>query len=297
MYFRRALLRAWRGLDEFEGRAGSLRTWLLQNRDQRVPRRGREAVQERGLPIELRAASRIPREEPGERLTESVWLEPYPDEKLGLEDGYAAPEARYERRESVELAFIAALQNLPPRQRAVLILREVLGFSAREVAETLETTVASVNSALSAPARRRRAPPRAEPADHTARAGRRAHPRARRGLRGRVGQGRRRHHGRDAHRAADVRNAAVRVVVPRAGGGRGLSARWPAAWAPGPGARQRAAGVRRISVESRGGKLPWCGARRAHPRWPRIAAVTAFGSPAVFGRFGLPDELAPGGDR
>jgi RNA polymerase sigma-70 factor, ECF subfamily len=77
-----------------------------------------------------------------------VWIEPYPDERLGLEDGFASPDARYEQRESVELAFVAALQNLPPRQRAVLILREVLGFSAEEVADVLDTTATGVYSAL-----------------------------------------------------------------------------------------------------------------------------------------------------
>jgi RNA polymerase sigma-70 factor (ECF subfamily) len=140
-----ALLRAWRGLPKFEGRS-SLRSWLYRiatntclNVIERRPKRV--------LPIDYGPPA-DPHDGPGEPLIESVWVEPYPDEKLGLEDGLAAPEARYEQRESVELAFIAALQNLPANQRAVLILREVLGFSAKEVADALDTTTASVNSAL-----------------------------------------------------------------------------------------------------------------------------------------------------
>src|SRR5436309_2362174 len=140
-----ALVRAWRGLPRFEARS-SLRSWLYRiatntcldvigKRPKRV------------LPIDYGPAA-DPHDGPGEPLVESVWVEPYPDERMGVEDGFAAPEARYEQREAVELAFIAALQHLPARQRAVLILREVLGFSAREVADTLETTTASVNSAL-----------------------------------------------------------------------------------------------------------------------------------------------------
>jgi RNA polymerase sigma-70 factor, ECF subfamily len=139
------MLRAWRGLRRFEGRSAT-RAWLYKiatnvcldaigKRPKRV------------LPIDYAPPARTG-DDPGEPLAESVWVEPYPDERLGLEDGHAAPEARYEQREAVELAFIAALQHLPPRQRAALILREVLGFSAREVAAALDTTVASVNSAL-----------------------------------------------------------------------------------------------------------------------------------------------------
>jgi RNA polymerase sigma-70 factor (ECF subfamily) len=140
-----ALLRAWRGLPRFDGRS-SLRAWLYKIATNTcldvIARRPK-----RWLPID-HVAPAEPDQMPGRPLVESVWVEPYPDVMLGLEDGYAAPEARYEQRESVELAFIAALQHLPAMQRAVLILREVLGFSAREVADTLETTVASVNSAL-----------------------------------------------------------------------------------------------------------------------------------------------------
>jgi RNA polymerase sigma-70 factor (ECF subfamily) len=99
------------------------------------------------LPIDYGPAA-DPHGGPGEPIVESVWMEPYADERFGLQDGLAGPEARYEQRESVELAFIAALQHLPANQRAVLILRDVLGFSAKETAETLETTVASANSAL-----------------------------------------------------------------------------------------------------------------------------------------------------
>ncbi len=137
------LLRAWRALGRFEGRS-SLRSWLYRiatntclNAIARRPKRV--------LPLDYGPSS-DPHDGPGRPLVESVWVEPYPDG--ALTDERAAPDARYEQRESVELAFVAALQHLAPRQRAVLILREVLGFSAREVAEALDSTVASVNSAM-----------------------------------------------------------------------------------------------------------------------------------------------------
>ncbi len=138
------LLRAWRGLAGFEGRS-SVRSWLYRIATNAcldaIARRPK-----RVLPVDYGPPS--DEHDPGEPLVESVWVEPYPDQTLGLESGYATPDARYEQLEAVELAFVAALQHLPPRQRAVLVLREVLGFSAREVSESLETTVASVNSAL-----------------------------------------------------------------------------------------------------------------------------------------------------
>ena len=136
-----ALLRAWRGVAGFEGRS-SLRSWLYTIATNACLR-AIERRPERVLPVDYGPAS-DPHDEIADRLTEPIWIEPYPD----TVDALAAPAARYEARESVELAFIAALQHLPARQRAVLILRDVLGFSAREVADTLDTTPVSVDSAL-----------------------------------------------------------------------------------------------------------------------------------------------------
>lgn len=140
-----ALLRAWRGLPRFEGRS-SLRSWLYKIATN-VCLKAIERRPKRVLPIDYAPAA-DPHDGPAEPVTESVWLEPYPDEQLGLEGGLLGPDARYEQREGIELAFTAALQRLPARQRAVLILRDVLGFSAQETAEALETTPVAVDSAL-----------------------------------------------------------------------------------------------------------------------------------------------------
>src|SRR5829696_8931538 len=128
------LIRAWRALPKFRGDS-SPRTWLYRIATNvcldAIARRPK-----RVLPIDY------------DDEEAPHWIEPYPDATIGVEDGEAAPEARYERREALELAFVAALQHLPPRQRAALILRDVLGFSAKEASESLDTTVASVNGAL-----------------------------------------------------------------------------------------------------------------------------------------------------
>jgi RNA polymerase sigma-70 factor (TIGR02960 family) len=136
------LLAAWRGLDQFDQRA-SIRTWLYRI----ATNRSVDA---------LRASARRPRRiepmtempEPS-RLAEPIWLEPYPDVLLeGLADQTPGPEARYEMKEAISLAFVSGLQHLPPQQRAVLTLRDVLGFKAAEVAEMLDATEAGVNSLL-----------------------------------------------------------------------------------------------------------------------------------------------------
>jgi RNA polymerase sigma-70 factor (TIGR02960 family) len=138
------LLAAWQGLGGFQGRA-SMRTWLYRIATNRCLNA-------------LRSASRrpakewdIPEVEPPEptQLGEVVWLQPYPDALLeGALDVPLGPEAQYEQSEAISLAFVSALQLLPPRQRAVLILREVLGYHAKEVADMLDSSVESVNSAL-----------------------------------------------------------------------------------------------------------------------------------------------------
>jgi RNA polymerase sigma-70 factor, ECF subfamily len=138
-----ALLRAWRGMPSFQGRS-ALRTWLYRiatNSCLRLIERRPRRV----LPIDYGPPG-DPHSELAAPLVESVWVEPYPDAALGT--GLASPDARYEQRESVELAFVAALQHLPARQRAVLILRDVLGFSGAETADALETTTKAVYSAL-----------------------------------------------------------------------------------------------------------------------------------------------------
>jgi RNA polymerase sigma-70 factor (TIGR02960 family) len=138
------MLSAWRGLGGFDGRS-SLRTWLYRIATNRCLNT-------------LRSASRrpaqqwnIPKVDPPEptRIGEIVWVEPFPDTLLeGALSGPPGPEARYEQTEAISLAFVTALQMLPPRQVAVLILRDVLGFHATEVAGLLDSTVDSVNSAL-----------------------------------------------------------------------------------------------------------------------------------------------------
>jgi RNA polymerase sigma-70 factor (TIGR02960 family) len=136
------LLAAWRNLEAFEGRA-SVRSWLYR------------IATNRCLDA-LRARSRRPREIPAmadmpepTQWTEPIWLEPYPDVLLeDIPDRSAGPATRYEARESIELSFIVALQHLPPRQRAALVLRDVLGFRTAEVAEMLDAGEGSVKGAL-----------------------------------------------------------------------------------------------------------------------------------------------------
>ncbi|HXB49040.1 MAG TPA: sigma-70 family RNA polymerase sigma factor [Streptosporangiaceae bacterium] len=135
------MMAAWRGLDRFEGRA-SLRTWLHAIATNKCLNHLRASRTLAPYPPE------VPLPEPT-RSGEPLWLEPYPDALLGdLPDDALGPEARYEVRESVSLAFVTALQHLPPRQRAALVLRDVLGFRAAETAAILGCTVDAANNLL-----------------------------------------------------------------------------------------------------------------------------------------------------
>jgi RNA polymerase sigma-70 factor (TIGR02960 family) len=136
------LLAAWRGLERFEGRA-SVRTWLYRI----ATNRSLDALRaSRRRPEDLQRMTAMP--EPTRRA-EPIWLEPYADVLLeGIPDDAPGPEARYESKEAIALAFVVGLQHLPPQQRAVLVLRDVLGFRAGEVAGMLDTSEPSVNSLL-----------------------------------------------------------------------------------------------------------------------------------------------------
>jgi len=149
------LLAAWRGQDGFEGRA-ALRTWLYRiatNRCLNALRDRQRRPQTSPVPPDT------PEPPTPTRLGEPIWVEPYPDTLLA---GIDLPESRYERREAIGLAFAAGLQRLPPRQRAALVLRDALGFSARETAEMLDTTEVAANRLL---ARAREGLPPAERTD------------------------------------------------------------------------------------------------------------------------------------
>jgi RNA polymerase sigma-70 factor (TIGR02960 family) len=154
------MLAAWQGVGGFEERA-SIRTWLYRIATNRCLNARRSASRRRAKEWD------VPNVEPPAptRLGEVVWLQPYPDTLLeAAVDAAPGPEARYERTESISLAFITALQVLPPRQVAVLVLRDVLGFHANEVADMLDSTLDSVNSALkrARAALQRRRPPGAD---------------------------------------------------------------------------------------------------------------------------------------
>jgi len=274
------LLRAWRGLPRFEGRA-SVRAWL-----HRIATNVALDMAARRRPRGLRPDP----EPPG-----GGWVEPFPDELLGDDTGRAGPDAVYEQREAIELAFVAALQHLPPRQRAALILRDVLGFSAREAGEVLGASPASVESALQRArvAARERLPERSQ--QSTIRE---------------LGD-------------AGVRDVVDRFVTAFVGGdvpqivGLLTDDVW-FAMPPHPGyASGRDAvsqswlmpvrtptGLRYAPTRANGqvalGTYAWDAEAGAHVpialdvltlRGRQVAAVVAFRTPEVFGRFGLPDVL------
>src|SRR3954452_3536033 len=140
-------LAAWRGLDSFEGRS-SVRTWLYRIATNRCLNALRDASRRPGA--DGAGLDLLPPDRPEPtRVGDPLWLQPYPDALLeGIADDAPGPDQRYEAREALALAFVAGLQHLPPAQRAILVLRDVLGFRAAEVASMLDVSDAAVNSGL-----------------------------------------------------------------------------------------------------------------------------------------------------
>ncbi len=287
------LLRAWRGLPGFDGRR-SLRPWLFKIATN-VCLDAIASRPRRWLPTGYGSPADSGGDAPHEPLPEPVWVEPYPGRQLGLADGYASPEARYEQREAVELAFIAALQHLPARQRAVLILRDVLGFSAKEVAAALGTTPASVTSAL----QRARQTIRARLPGQSQQAAMRS-----------LGDNRLRDLVRRLTDALEAGRVEVIVAMlaedatfampPYPGWYRGrdaLSKSWLMPSEPPAGLRyvptrangQLALGAYKLDPQQ-GSYLP-VALDVLSLRGTRITAITAFRTPQVFPRFGLPGKL------
>ncbi len=288
------LLRAWRALPKFRGRS-SLRTWLYRIATNvcldAIARRPK-----RVLPIDYGPVMGPGDDEAEQPVDQSLWIEPYPDDALGIADGAAGPDARYERREALELAFVAALQHLPPRQRAVLILRDVLGFSAKEAAESLETTVPSVNGALQRARRavEERVPDRSQHATLVGLGDRQLSE-----LVGRFADAFER--GEVDAILAILSEDATFGMPPYPGWYRGRDAvadSWLMPAGPPPRLRyvptrsngQVALGTYQLDPEH-GGYLPLA-LDVLTLRGDLIADVTAFRTPAIFPRFGLPDEIS-----
>jgi RNA polymerase sigma-70 factor (ECF subfamily) len=288
-----ALLKAWRGLPRFDGRS-SLHTWLYRVTTNAcldaIARRPK-----RVLPIDYGPPTDPRGDAPEAAPVPDIWIEPYPDGRYELDAAETLPDARYEQREALELAFVAGLQHLPASQRATLVLRDVLGFSALEAAEVLGTTVPSVTSALQ---RARRALAERLPG-----------PTEQAGIRGRSHHEVRQVAGRflDAFDRGDVdailamlAEDAAFEMPPFPGWCRGRAA-LAASWLmpEGPPLRMRhvettangqpAAGVY-VLDRARGIYAPIC-LDVLTVRGPWIADVKCFRMPELFRRFGLPPEL------
>ncbi len=258
-------MRAWRGLPGYEGRS-SLRTWLFRiatnaclNRLDRRPART--------IPLDFGPPA-APGEGPGAMLEASLWLGPYPDRFL-VDDEAEGPEAAAVRGESVELAFVAALQRLSSRARAVLILRAVLDYSAQETAGMLGTSVAAVNSSLQrARAALAREVPSRSQGQTLPRPRRRPGAGPGRPLRPGDGDRRRGRAARPAGRGRDLEHAADAHLVPGQGGDRRVPVRVrvPAHLAPRADERQRPARRGLLPVGRGGGRVRRRGDRRPHPR-------------------------------